>query len=274
MKRRSILSGQSVKKKNSKKNSDFSGIFHLLFSVSVKVIFMFVGMISVSLLFLYLYQCLVTSPYIRLEKVKILGGNETIKRELIKMSGLDNEVSLLTMNLDALKQKMEKDPWVRSVELEKRFPHTLIVKVDKERPYAIVALDKLYYIDRWGTPFKEINFEDNKDFPVITGIPLKSNNRNKYLKEAVEILSSFGSDTGPWSMNNLSELHFNESGRVSLYSTLLPVELKLGDSELALKKEELKKILAHLKKTGQIHLVKIIDLNYTDGAVVSFRNAG
>jgi hypothetical protein len=30
----------------------------------------------------------------------------------------------------------------------------------------------------------------------------------------------------------------------------------------------------HLKETGRIEMVKAIDLNYTKGAVVSFRDAG
>ena len=54
----------------------------------------------------------------------------------------------------------------------------------------------------------------------------------------------------------------------------MPLVLKMGCNEFDEKKIELKKILGHLKETGRIEMVKAIDLNYTKGAVVSFRDAG
>lgn len=275
MKKRTILSGQSVKKKR-KHPKDFSGFFRMIkgaSSLSMKILCLCIVVVSVSALFLYLYQYLISSPYMMLEEVRISGVDETIKRELIEKSDLDSELSLLTINLKDLKQKMESHTWVRKVELEKCYPNLLLVRAEKEIPYAIVALDKLYYINRWGTPFKELEYSDDKDFPVITGISLRGTDSDHYMKLAVDILSVFKSDKGAWSMEDLSEIHFEEGEKVSLYSTSMPMVLKMGYDELAFKKKELRKILAHLKETGRIHMVRAIDLNYSDGAVVSFRDA-
>ena len=276
MKKRTILSGQSVKRKR-KNAKDFSSFFRIIrgvFSLSLKLLCITIVVASISALFLYLYQYLVSAPYVKLEEVRISGVNETIKRELVEISHLDKESSLLTINLKGLKQRMESHPWVRKVELEKCFPDLLLVRAEKEIPFAIVALDKLYYINRWGDPFKELEYSDNKDFPVITGISPQNNNREHYMKIAADILSFFESEKGAWSMEDLSELHFEEGEKVSLYSTSLPLVLKMGCDELAVKRKELRRILGHLKETGRIHLVKAIDLNYSDGAVVSLRDAG
>ena len=274
MKKRSILSGQAVAKRHAKDHSGFLRMIKTISSLSLKILGLCIVVVSVSLLFLSLYQYLVSSPYMKLEEVRISGVNDKIKQELIEMSGLDNESSLLTINLKRIKQKMESHPWVRKVELEKRFPNLLVVRVEKEKPFAIVALNKLYYINRWGKPFKELEYSDNKDFPVITGISPRETDRSRYLHLAADILSAFDSDKGAWSMENLSELHIEKGEKVSLYSTSSPVVLKMGYKELAVKKKELKKILAHLKETGRIDMVKAIDLNYSGGAVVSFRDAG
>ena len=273
MKKRTILSGQSVKrkKKHPKNYSSFFRMVKTLSSLSLKILCLCVVVVSISTLFLYLYQYLISSPYMSLEEIRITGVDERIKRELIEISNLDSELSLLTINLKDLKQKMESHPWVRIVELEKSFPNLLLVRAEKEIPYAIVALDKLYYINRWGKPFKELEYTDNKDFPVITGISPGDNDRDHLMEQAAGILSVFESDKGVWSMEDLSEVHFGEREKVSLYSTSSRVVLKIGYDQLAVKKKKLRAILSNLKE--KIHMVKTIDLSYSD-PVVSFRDAG
>ncbi len=273
-KKRAILSRQTVERRRPKDYSAIFRTFKALSILSMKIFGLCMVVASISVVFIYLYQYLITSPYVRLEEVRITGVDEKTKRELIEISNLDSELCLLTIDLRDIKRKMESHPWVRRVELEKSFPNLLQVRAEKENPYAIVALDKLYYINRQGLPFKELTYSDNKDFPVVTGISPKSESLNHYLKLAVEILSAFEMEKGSWSKEELSELHFEDGEKVSLYSISMPLVLKMGCSEFEVKKRELKKILGHLTETGRIEMVKAIDLNYTKGAVVSFRDAG
>lgn len=274
MKRRSILERQSVKKRSPNGLSRFWKLVRVFTSISFKVSLLFIGMISLSLLFLYLYQYLITSPQIKLEQVIIKGVDEDIKRELMDLSGLNSDQSLLTVNLNGIKEKIEEHPWVRTADLEKKFPHTLIIRVEKEIPRALVSLDGLFFVNRWGKIFKEAELWDDKDYPIITGIPLTGEKRDEALKTASLVLDLLESETGTWSLKELSEIHINKDGNISLYSLSLPAVIKMGQGELEVKKEELKKIIAHLNKTGNIHMVKAIDLNYRGGAVVSFKNAG
>lgn len=277
MKNKAYLSKQSVKRRHPKEHSTFSNLIGAVRKVtffSLKICCLLMLVVSISFLFLYLYQHLISSPYVMLEEVNITGVDEKIKRELIEIAELDSELSLLTINLKGIKQMMESHPWVRSVEMEKNFPHALRIHAEREVAYAIVVLDRLYYMNRYGEPFKELEYSDNKDFPVITGVSPHEADQRHYMKLAAKILSVFESEEGDWSIDNLSELHFEDSEKVSLYSTSLPVVLKGGCDELVEKKKELKKLMDHLKKTGRIHMVKAIDLNYSDGAVVSVRDSG
>jgi len=274
MKRKSILNRQSVKRRNPRGLSIFWRGIRLFTSMSFKISLLAIGMIALSLLFLYLYEYLVSSPYIRLEQVIITGVDEDTKQDLINLSEMNADSSLLSININEIKEKMERHPWVRSVVLEKRFPHTLIVKAEKEIPAALVVLDRLSYMNSWGTVFKEVEQEDDKDYPIITGISEVETVREKQLKIAALVLDIFGAETGAWSHKELSEIHVSEDGDVSLYSISLPAVIRMGSVELSAKKDELKKIIEHLNETGRIHTVKAIDLNYRDGAVVSFNKAG
>lgn len=249
-------------------------VARLVTSFSLKIVCLFIGVVTISVLFLYLYQYLLSTPYIKLREVSIEGVDDGLKRELIELADLDSELSLLTLNLDEMKKKMEGHPWVRTVKLEKSFPHRLRIRAERETPFAIVALDRLFYMNRWGVAFKEIDYSDNKDYPVITGISEQDHSREDYMEIAAEVLTIFENDLGAWSINNISELHFNNIDRISLYSTELPVVLKMGSGALAMKKEKLGEIVALLKRSGRINLVKAIDLDYEDMAVVSYKKAG
>jgi len=272
--RHSILDRQAIKRKNSKDPSRSWRIIRFVGFLSFKLFLLLIGIISLSLLFLFLYGYLVSSPYIKLEQIIVTGVDEDIKREMIEMSGLNSDSSMFSINLNEIKEKMERHPWVRSVELEKRFPHTLIIKAEKEVATAMVLLDRLTYMNSSGALFKEVEQSDEKDYPLITGISRIGKVRDKQIKTAAIVLDLFRTETGAWSHKEISEIHISEDCDVSLYSISLPTVIRMGSGELDVKKDDLEKITRHLQETGQMQMVKVIDLNYRDGVVVSFNDAG
>jgi len=225
----------------------------------------------VSILFLSILQYLQTAPYIKLEHVVIDGVDEGLRNELINMSQLSFDHSLLSIDVGELKRRLEAHPWIRSVRIEKHFPHTLRIQAEKEEPRALVALERIFYMNRWGEIIKELDKNDDVDYPIITGVSQDHRQRKKELKSAAHILDILASEKGPWSLEDLSEIHVNKNGKVSLYSLSLPGVGMLAGGELEMKKEELRRVITHLSNKGIIHLVKRIDLNYKDGAAVSLQ---
>jgi cell division protein FtsQ len=270
-KKRSILDKQVVKKKDKKRTAGCWEGVRLATSLSFKLIMLSIVIVSISLFFIFLYQYLVTSPYFKLSRVVINGVDERLRLEIIEAAGLDKEQNLLGLNLIEIKKKVEENPWIRGVDIEKKYPHTLLLDVEKEMPCALVALDRMYYMNGSGRIFKEVVGNDNKDFPIITGISRDMENMNQRLILASNILESFTSETGPWSHDEISELHITDEGSVDIYSVSVPVVIRLNGKELGLKKEELVKIVEYLKRTGKQYLAKEIYLDYPGGAVVSFR---
>jgi cell division septal protein FtsQ len=271
VKSKSVLKKQAVKKKRKKNVSMIWRIFYFFGSLFVKFSFLAIGLILVSLLFLYIYQYLVTSPHIKLERVIITGVDKHLKSELLKISQLRFDLSLLAIDIEELKPRLETHPWIRSVQIEKRFPHTLVIRAEKEKPWALVALENISYMNRWGRIFKELDQSDGVDYPVITGIFMSSKDKETQLQLAAQILRILESERDPWSLKELSEIHINKYGNVSLYFISVPAVIKLKGSELDSKKDDLKRIFDHLNKSDLIHTVKGIDLHYKDGALVSFK---
>jgi len=272
VKKRPSLAKQSVRKQ---RKDVFIAIPRIVrrFSPGCLKVFILLSIIAiVSLAFLSMYNYLISSPYLKLQIVDIKGVNKEIRHELILMCGLNPDMSLVALNLNKLKQKMETHPWIRTVKLERSFPHTLIVKAEKEAPTAVLVTDRVYYyVNSWGDVFKEIEASDDIDFPIITGVSMKRPETHELLQSAVKIIKTLSQEKGLWSLGGLSEIHVKQYGFVSLYFNHIAAEIKLKSDDLQGKMDGLKKVVKHLRKTGRIRKATGIDLNYIDGAVVSFK---
>jgi cell division protein FtsQ len=273
-KTKSVLKKQAIKKRKRKTSSNTWRVTRFLFSCSFKFSCLLAGLVLIILLFLYLYENLLSSPYIRLERVIVDGVDGKLRHALMKMSELKPDTSLLSVRLDELKQRMEKHPWIRSVNLEKRFPHTLVIKAEKEKPYAIVVMGNLHYMNRWGKIFRRVNKTASMDFPLVTGISTSGSDRKKQLQLAASVLRVLEAEKGSLSLGQLSEVHVEKTGHISLYFLSLPAVIELEGIQLKRKMEDLKRLVEHLKRSGRIQMVKRINLNYREGAVVSYKNDG
>jgi cell division septal protein FtsQ len=270
-KRKPALKGQAVKRKKRKKPSRLWKLIVLLSTSTLKLSFLLVGLTVLSLLFLSIYQYLLTSPYIRLEQVVIEGVGKELKHELREMSHLTTDTSLLAIRLNDVKRELEKHPWIQTIHVERRFPHTLIIQAKKEKPRAMVVTDGLHYMNRSGKIFERVDTTGDVDFPLITGVSMTAKEMEKQLQLAAHILRELEGEKGTWSLEELSEIHLEKEGHASLYFRSLPAAIILDGTQMEKKMGDLKRLVQHLEKTGQIRMVKRINLDYTDGGVVSLR---
>ena len=237
----------------------------------LKVSCLLVCLMMISVLFLAGYQFLLHSPYIRLERVEISGVENSIKRELLDISGLRSDMTLLAVDLRKLEQNLERHPWVKSVKAEKRYPHALRIEAVREEPWAVVSTGGLFYMNRNGDVFKEVEPAEPVDFPVITGEFDDEEQRDRNLKLAAHVLRVLERRGEDWMKKEISEVHLRNAGNVSLYFRSLPAMVQVSVPDLEKKIDDLNRIVEHLRDTRQVEKVTGINLHYRDGAVVSFR---
>ena len=223
-KRKPALKRQAVKRKKRKTLSRLWRVT-ILFGAYTFKLSCLLGLLAVlSLLFLSVYQYLLTSPHIRLEQVVIEGVDQELKPELAKMAQLSTQTSLLAIRLNDVKKKMEKHPWIQTIRVERRFPHTLVIQAKKEESLAIVVLNgRLHYMNPSGKIFVKADEKGDVDFPLITGISTTGRAKERQLKLAAQILKGLEREKGACSLEELSEIHIEEKGRTSLYFCSLPV---------------------------------------------------
>jgi cell division protein FtsQ len=237
----------------------------------LKVSCLLVCLMMISVLFLAGYQFLLHSPYIRLERVEITGVENKVKRELLEISGLRSDMTLLAVDLRKLEQKLERHPWVRAVKAEKQYPHSLRITAVREEPWAVVSTGGLFYMNRSGNVFKEVEPAEPVDFPVITGEFDDEEQRERNLELAAYVLGVLERQGKEWMKEEISEIHLRNAGNVSLYFRSLPAMVQVSVPDLEKKIDDLNRVVEHLRETRQVEKVTGINLHYRDGAVVSFR---
>ncbi|MFC1883331.1 cell division protein FtsQ/DivIB [Thermodesulfobacteriota bacterium] len=271
MKRKRMLTNRPDKRRRKKPASPNkligwigTGIFRLSLIIGV----MFV--LSVSFVFIYNY--LLNSPHLRLGKIVVEGVGGAIKNDILALAGLEKGISIMAINLDEVKMSLEEHPWIRSIELTRHFPHTIVIKAEKHVPIAVIALSRMYYLNRHGEVFKRVSDSEFVDLPVITGISEERFSAEEELSLAYQIIKFLEKQQRPLSLSELSEIHIRSKEGVSLYFNKMSAEIKTEWDGINNKMDNLRKVLEHLDRTGRIRKAVAIDLNYSKGILVSFKN--
>ncbi|MFZ7110551.1 MAG: cell division protein FtsQ/DivIB [Desulfatiglandales bacterium] len=266
--------GRKQQSTRKKKESALLGLRKILSAAGIclaKFLCVVIGLGMISLIFVYAYECLLNADYFRLDQITITGLEEEEQEELLASAGLNKESNLLSLNLHELKEIIEKRPWIRRAGLERRLPDRLIIDVEKEQALALVAAGQLYYMNRWGEIFTEVDEAGDLDYPIITGVDLEQRDSQERLSYAVEVLSTLQGEKTPWSLRELSEIHVKENGDISIYFCSLPFQIKCRANELNQKMADLKTLVRHLKDSGRIPMVRGINLDYQDAAVIAMK---
>jgi cell division protein FtsQ len=270
VKRRSVLDHQSVKKDRRKPLLVFKRTLGQFGFGLFKVFLFLLAIVGLSLTLVSGYQFLSSSPYFRLNNIVVAGVKDDLGQELIKMSGVTKRDSLLSLNAAAIKRNIEAHPWIRSVFLEKDFPHTLHIKAQSEESVAIVLLDKMYFLGTRGRIFKEVGRNDSLDFPVITGLSPGDERNGEYLERATSFLDFLSRDGAPLSAGGLSEVHVKADGTLTIYLNGLPFKVCFGRDDFTGKLSRLRHIIKDLRSAHRLYQVQCIDLDYADRAIVTF----
>ena len=121
--------------------------------------------LALLLLFYSLLFLAVHSPLFPVRRIKVDGELAHITREQLQYV-IKNELkgTFFTLDLDKTRQNFEKLPWVRHVEVRRRWPDHLEVKIEEHRAVA-----------RWGTQAllnthgEKFDAASNEPLPVLEG---------------------------------------------------------------------------------------------------------
>jgi cell division septal protein FtsQ len=209
------------------------------------------------------------NSYFFVREIQVRGGEKVGGDEIVAMAGLRQGMNFWKIEPGGIEKKVAKHPWVRRVLVRRDFPRRIVIEVEERTPKAIVALGQLYYVDADGVVFKEVGAGENVNFPLLTGLRTeqlaKANPalRGK-IQDAVRLADLMAKDA-----HTLSEIHFDESDRLVVYTTAFPVALKMGWGEWDAKLKRLDRVLALWK--GNEERLASLDASFNNQVVARLR---
>src|SRR3990172_6275041 len=210
------------------------------------------------------------NAYFFVREIQVRGGERGGGDEIVAMAGLRHGMNIWKIEPGGIERKVAKHPWVRRVLVRREFPRRVVIELEERAPKAIVALGQLYYVDADGVIFKEVGAGENVNFPLLTGLrPEQLARTNPTLRGRIQDAVRLG-DLMAKDSRTLSEIHFDESGRLVVYTTAFPVALKMGWGDWDAKLKRLDRVLALWK--GNEERLASLDVSFNDQVVARLRN--
>ena len=105
-----------------------------------------------------------------IDDVYVAGRVETSRDDLIDALGVTLGMPLMAYDADAARRRIEALGWVREATIERRFPHTVFLRIAERRPIALWQRDgRLVVVDRDGVVIHGARPENFARLPVIVG---------------------------------------------------------------------------------------------------------
>jgi len=220
-------------------------------------------------------KLLFDSDYFKVDQVRVETQGRIGKDELVALSDVRQGQNIFELDLSRIGRKIEENPWVKSAEVRRLFPRTVVIKIEERSPKAVINLDYLYYVDGEGDIFKVLEVADSLDFPVITGLERKDllerpEEIHGRLKEMVALVDEL-IGRRIFGLGDVSEIHLDQSGEIVLYTCAGGVPVRMGDGNYRAKLDRLERIYGDLKP--RLRALKYIDLNVMDRIVVKVETA-
>lgn len=192
---------------------------------------------------------MLTSPFFGLSRVEAVGHVRVTPHEIKRLGSLSRGLNLFQLDPRAIERGIAAHPWVKEVELRRRYPSTVSVRIVEHVPAAILALHDLYLVDGEGHPFKRLQPGDDADLPLITGLDREeygqdSDAAGERIRGALAAIDAYRG-AGLSGENPISEAHLGAAGLTLV--TGKGQELRLPDGDLTDALAKLVRVRSELK---------------------------
>ncbi len=189
------------------------------------------------------------------------------EKDLMRLAEVKKGQNLLLLSLRKVRANLLRYPWIREVELSKKMPGRLILRVEEQVPVVLVEMPSkppVYYLmNHDGRAFKKAEAKDLKDLPLLTGFSEESLGRQT--KSLLELLDQFDQSADLGAVG-VSELHWNSARGLSLFTKDPGIRVDMGPAGWTDRLKTLEKAWGTIRHAAK--KPKVIDLSLEDKIVV------
>lgn len=192
----------------------------------------FILLLAVALFGKLTHTFFATSPLFHIDDLKVVKESGLEDFDFEKAAKINEGKSIFALDLKAVVDAFQKNPWVEDVAVRKVFPGKLVVILTKRKPVAMLNLDGLYFIDAKGRIFKKVSRYDTKIYPVITGFDRKMMKKKEGKENLFLSLELREMLKGSVVEGNVSEINYSQKDGPSLVLKDSGLRIKLGSREI------------------------------------------
>ena len=221
------------------------------------------------LVFIFLREArfvLAYNPQFKIQHIQIENTKLISQAALIQLLDLErNADSIFSVSAKELSLRLEKDPDIESVIVEKRFPDTLRIIVNERVPYAKIRLNSRDRLIDYNGIVLWRELEGNRLIPLILGVEIDKLVPGEpcpdgILENALEILR-IGDQCGCRRFIEITEIDMRGLNKVVINTReRILIMMKLEDVKRQL--EKLMLVLADCERRGKA--IRKVDLRYKD----------
>lgn len=254
------------------------------FRRNAKIFFMIVVLGGgLGLLALFCYRLLSGSDIFILTDIQVIGAKARTGQQIMEMAGLYQGMNRFDLDIAEAERRISADPWIQEAHIQTRWPSGLRIAIQEHQPFALASLEeegekKLYYLNRSGNLFAEVERGQNLDFPVINGVRPQIDLLDRHFvagslaEKALQLLALTDRGSVVLPIQVVSEIYIDAENGLTLYLMDQPFPVYLGKcqekGELRTKHHRLTIILERLSAKKQIEAVKEIRMDYTQNKVL------
>ncbi len=225
--------------------------------------------------------------YFRITSIDIKGCVNASAEKVRNAAGVSVSTSQFSIDIDEITRAIRaENNWVKQVDVSRRWPDKLVVRVSEYQPHALITVDRsneavMHYLDSNGEPFIRARTGMDLDFPVITGLELERDEAqlSEKLKQPLQFLQLVGANNPNLPAQSVSEIHVDEEEGLVVYLVEYPFPIFFGRDDIRKKYVRLRSILEVLYKPRMMGMditrVAYIRMNYLkDKAIVGYSESG
>ncbi len=226
-----------------------------------------------------------TSPVFNLDSIVVTGNGTVGKEEIIAVSGLERGRNIWSADLAETERRLMLNRRFKHVELVRRLPGTVVLRVKELAPVAFVQLDRLYGISDGAGLIPLSPGNGLPDLPVITlgatgdrpGLDgaVRADRTFETLRDAVLVNPEVGRalylmrvlrTISPGLYGELSEVHVSSQQDPIAYMVEGGLAIRFGTGHYPRKIEMLRRTVDRLE--ADAIRTRLIDLRFKDQVIV------
>ena len=190
-----------------------------------------------------LTRYLKTSPRFEVGKVAVAGLRRVERSQVLARAGLPNTLNVFSVNLAEVRERIERLKWVRYATVQRILPNTISIQIVERQPVGLARIrGEIYQFDAQAE-LLEPERGEGVNFPILDGLRAEVSEVN--LKKVELYLRVMDELHG---QNELSEVHINDIGEVSVVSLSEPLLVNLGQDDFKARWERYLQLRAQIQR--------------------------